>query len=56
MAGLINTPEGYLAQTIGQLQMEKAGLLGVIDQKDARIAELEAEVARLKLEAPHEPV
>lgn len=56
MAGLINTAEGYLAQTIGQLQMEKAGLLGVIDQRDARIVELEAEVARLSAEASNEPV
>lgn len=43
MAALINTTEGYLAQMIGQLVIEKATLLG---EGDKLRAELEAERSR----------
>lgn len=37
MARLINTQEGYMAQMVGQLIMEKANLLGLIDELHAKL-------------------
>lgn len=39
MAALINTTEGYLAQMIGQLVMEKARLLGDLDKANTALEE-----------------
>lgn len=39
MAGLISTTEGYLAQMIGQLVIEKANLLAELDKSASALAE-----------------
>lgn len=39
MPGLINTAEGYAAQMIGQLMLEKAHLLGEIDKLQAQVTQ-----------------
>ena len=45
MAGLINTAEGYMAQSAGQLLVQNAVLLSQVDKLQSEIEALNAKLA-----------